>query len=60
MIVDNLIYYAAFIFSMLIVGLVLTVIEFRYGEPKRQQQAAAKKGSSGEPTGTSETVRPAR
>ena len=46
MIADNLIYYATFVFSMLVVGLVLTVIEFRFGDPKRQQQATAKKDSS--------------
>ena len=60
MIADNLIYYAMFVFAVLIVGLVLTVIEFRYGEPKRQQEAAAKKGSSSEQSGTGETVPPAR
>lgn len=60
MIVDNLIYCAIFVFAVLIVGLGLTVMEFRYGEPKRQQEAAANKGSSSEQSVTGETVRPAR
>lgn len=40
MIIDNLIYFALFVFVMMIVGLVLTVIEFTQGDPKHQQKAA--------------------
>jgi hypothetical protein len=42
MIADNLIYWAVFVFIVLVIGLVLTVLEFRHGEPRRQQEAADK------------------
>jgi phosphotransferase system glucose/maltose/N-acetylglucosamine-specific IIC component len=42
MIADNLIYTAMFVFAIMFIGLVLTIIEFRYGEPKRQQEQAEK------------------
>ncbi len=40
MISDNLLYLAIFVFVMMIIGLVLTFLEFRYGEPKQQQERA--------------------
>jgi hypothetical protein len=40
MIADNLIYIALFVFVVMAIGLVLTFIEFRHGEPKRQQERA--------------------
>ncbi|MFT5396686.1 MAG: preprotein translocase subunit YajC [Gammaproteobacteria bacterium] len=39
MISDNLIYLAIFVFVMMIIGLVITFLEFRYGEPKQQERA---------------------
>ncbi|MFT5502922.1 MAG: pilus assembly protein TadC [Gammaproteobacteria bacterium] len=48
MIAENLIYIAFFVFIIMAIGLVLTFIEFRYGEPKRQQERAAlNPGSAG-------------
>jgi len=35
--------YAVFVFIVLVIGLVLTVQEFRYGDLNRQQAAAKKK-----------------
>ncbi|MBT4239718.1 hypothetical protein N8460_07165 [Oceanospirillaceae bacterium] len=40
MISDNLLPIAMFVFVIMMIGLVLTFIEFRYGEPKRQQDKA--------------------
>jgi hypothetical protein len=40
MIADNLIYLAVFVFVMMLIGLVLTFLEFRHGEPKQQQERA--------------------
>jgi len=40
MIADNLLTIAIFVFVMLLIGIVLTFLEFRYGEPKRQQERA--------------------
>ena len=40
MISDNLFPIAMFVFVIMMIGLVLTFIEFRYGEPKRQQDKA--------------------
>jgi phosphotransferase system glucose/maltose/N-acetylglucosamine-specific IIC component len=42
MISDNLIYTAMFVFAIMFIGLVLTIIEFHYGEPKRQEEQAKK------------------
>ena len=42
MIVDNLLYFAIFVFIMLVIGLALTVLEFRHGAPKKQQLEAEK------------------
>jgi len=38
MISDNLLNIAMFVMAMMLIGLVLTILEFRYGEPKRQQE----------------------
>jgi|MDSW01.3.fsa_nt_gb hypothetical protein len=38
MIADNLIIYAICVFILMIIGLVLTFLEFRYGEPNQQQK----------------------
>ena len=40
MISDNLLPIAIFVFVIMMVGLVLTIMEFRYGAPKRQQDEA--------------------
>jgi|TARA_B110000438_G_scaffold47380_1_gene47667 hypothetical protein len=40
MISDNLLPIAVFVFIIMMIGLVLTLIEFRYGAPKRQQELA--------------------
>ena len=46
MIADNMIYIAIFVFVVMVIGLVLTFMEFRYGEPKRQQERAERDPSS--------------
>lgn len=38
MIAENMIYIAVLVFALMSIGLVLTFLEFRYGEPKRQQE----------------------
>ena len=38
MIQGNLIYIAIAVFAFMLVGLVLTVVEFRYGNPKQQER----------------------
>ena len=38
MIAENLIIYAVCVFILMIIGLVLTFLEVRYGEPKQQQK----------------------
>lgn len=35
---ENLLYIAIAVFVLMLIGLVLTVIELNYGEPKRQEQ----------------------
>ncbi|MGI9315966.1 MAG: hypothetical protein ACR2QW_01430 [bacterium] len=40
MIAENLIYIAMFVFFVMVIGMVLTVLEFRQGSPRRQQEAA--------------------
>lgn len=60
MIVDNLIYFAIFVFVMMIVGLVLTVREFRYGNPKQQQEEAEKNPGAVADFTDSTVGRPAR
>jgi hypothetical protein len=46
MISDNLLPIAIFVFCIMLVGLVLTFIEFRYGEPRRQQDLADRNEAS--------------
>ena len=46
MISDNLFHIAVFVFIIMMIGLVLTFIEFRYGEPKRQQELADRKAEA--------------
>ena len=41
MIAENMIYFAIAVFILLIIGLGLTYLEFRYGNPRRQQKIAA-------------------
>ena len=60
MIADNMIYFAIFVFVMMIIGLVLTVLEFRYGNPKRQQERAEKYPESVADFSESTVGRPAR
>ena len=40
MIADDLILYAISVFVLMAIGLGLTVLEFRFGEPKRQDEAS--------------------
>ena len=42
MILENLFHVAILVFVLMLVGLVLTLMEFRYGEPKQQQDLASK------------------
>lgn len=46
MILDNLLYIAIFVFVIMFIGLVLTIMEFNFGEPKRQQERAEKSSIS--------------
>lgn len=34
---------AVFVFALLVLGLALTIIEFRHGEPRQQQREARRK-----------------
>lgn len=54
MISDNLLPIAMFVFMIMLIGLVLTFVEFRYGEPRRQQDRADKKAASVSKDKTSE------
>ena len=38
MIQDNLLFIAIAVFVFMLIGLVLTVVEFKYGAPKRQAE----------------------
>jgi len=60
MIADNMIYFAIFVFVMMVIGLVLTVLEFRYGNPKRQQELAEKRPETAADFRDSTVGRPAR
>ena len=60
MIVDNILYFAIFVFVMMIIGLVLTVMEFRFGNPKQQQQEAERNPQSVADFRDSTVGRPAR
>ena len=60
MIADNLIYFAIFVFVMMMIGLVLTMLEFRYGKPRAQQKAAEKHPESVADFRDSTVGRPAR
>jgi len=46
MIAENMIYIAVLVFVLMAIGLVLTFLEFKYGEPKRQQERAARDPST--------------
>ena len=47
MIADHLLLYAVGVFVLLSIGLALTIFEFRYGEPKRQQEQSGRDLESG-------------
>jgi len=49
-----------FVFLMMMIGIVLTVLEFRYGNPRRQQEAAEKNPASVADFKDSSVGRPAR
>ena len=38
MIQENLLFIAIAVFVLMSIGLILTIIEFKYGEPKRQDE----------------------
>jgi hypothetical protein len=46
MILENLLHVAILVFVLMLVGLVLTLLEFRYGEPKQQQDSATRDSAS--------------
>jgi phosphotransferase system glucose/maltose/N-acetylglucosamine-specific IIC component len=46
MIADHLLGIAMFVFVIMFIGLVLTFLEFKYGEPKRQQERSERKQKS--------------
>ena len=60
MIVDNLLYFSLFVFILMIIGLVLTVLEFKYGQPKLQEQKAKQDPQSVADFKDSTIGRPAR
>lgn len=60
MIVENLIYFAIAAFLLMIFGLGLTMLEFRYGDPRRQQKIAEKYPESVADFRDSTVGRPAR
>lgn len=60
MIAENLIYFAVPVFVLMVVGLVLTILEFRYGNPRAQQQAAEKRPEAVADFRDSTVGRPAR
>ena len=45
----TLLYYAVFVFVMMIIGLGLTVWEFRYGQPRREDEQARQRESTPQP-----------
>jgi len=40
---NMLLWVAIFVFAMLAIGLVLTILEFRYGQPRREAEEARRK-----------------
>lgn len=40
---NTLVYYAIGVFLLMLIGLVLTVLEFKYGAPKKQSEDNEKK-----------------
>jgi hypothetical protein len=42
---------AVFVFALLVLGLVLTIIEFRHGEPRQQQKEAKRKRNADRQSG---------
>ena len=51
MIADDLILYAVAVFILMAIGLGLTMLEFRFGEPKRQQEEGEREGAAKSETG---------
>lgn len=44
---ENMLFWvAAFVFTMLAIGLGLTILEFRYGQPRREDDEARRKEST--------------
>ena len=43
---STLLYFAVFVFVMMIIGLGLTVLEFRYGQPRREDEQARQREST--------------
>ena len=41
---------AIFVFTMMVVGIVLTILEFSRGDPKRQEEAARARDNSKTPS----------
>ena len=48
MIESNLLYIAILVFVLMLVGLVLTALEFRYGAPHRQEEKVRRKAQEAE------------
>ena len=59
MIAENMIYFAIGVFVLMVIGLVLTYVEFRYGNPRKQQEIADKQQALADPSGDSVASRPA-
>jgi hypothetical protein len=53
---SSLFIYSVVVFSVMAVGLVLTVIEFRYGEPKKQEKLAKAKAEAAARTKLAEST----
>jgi hypothetical protein len=52
-----LLWLAIFVFAMLAIGLVLTILEFRYGQPRREADEARAKERAGKASQAGATTR---
>ena len=44
---NTLLWVAIFVFAMLAIGLALTILEFRYGQPRREAEEARRNDHAG-------------
>lgn len=53
---STLLYSAIFVFVMMIIGLGFTVWEFRYGQPRREDEQARQRESTPQPRHTADAA----